>query len=388
MNSLYREFRPLTQDEIEYYHQQFSAQSQQSHSSLAWFDSQISTSESQNINDTVAVIDLGGTNLRYAIAQIQQSQIQWLTPLQKEIAQNQHASLHDYVDWLIQKILPLAKQHTVDKLHFILSYPHEPIRFNNHITAIITSETKGIQIPGLIGQDIGKLLLTQAQHAGWLIQQLIILNDTIATTLTQTAKFGLVIGTGGNIASVHPNKPHLRNVEAGNFDAIPHTQASYTLDQQERPGTQTIEKQTTGRYLYRLLIEQLKLDQIDPRLISHIEDISPQYESGLLNYFQSSDFSMLNYDISSEQQQLLTQISNTLLTTSAQAWGLMLAACINLNQLPEQSLDIPVTGGVILNNPHYHQTVQQVCAQLTQKQINLIPTHDSITGAALATIQQ
>ncbi len=161
--------------------------------------------------------------------------------------------------------------------------------------------TKEVDVPGVQGRPVGKLLLEALQKAGVACGSMTVINDTVAALLAGMDgvirhHIGLIVGTGTNMACVLPVSriPKLPpeaqalgripvNLESGGF-CPPHlTNLDHALDRHsDSPGTQRFEKAVSGAYLGHLLHLAHPEFSFDPALgaegvarICHSSDTSP-----------------------------------------------------------------------------------------------------------------
>lgn len=391
----YRPYQVLSFDQLQSLVTEFKHQSQPNApiSSLSWFNSHLLPWEKPlSDNIPVALIELGGTYVRTGIGiSHSDDQISWLEPIQSQPALNRHSNREHFISWLSSLCLHLLAQHPCKHIGFIFSYPHQTQIHGKHLTAVLTSLTKGLRVPDLVNHDVSASLIEKIQAAGHQIDRFVTLNDTVATALAvRNAKVGVVVGTGGNIASCRAETSNIFNLEVGNFDALPHTQTSSLIDLQEHTGKQSLEKQTTGRYLHRLLAQQLIIENVDISIARAVTDHGNQTGSLIVDKLARGDMSCLqDYQISSELSQKITSLANVLLTTSAQAWAALTVAAVELNYQSTETQTIPVaiTGGVALDSSVFQSAYRVTLTQLSSLTIDPVVVPDPLRGAVVAALQ-
>ncbi|MDP4031008.1 MAG: hypothetical protein U1C50_00180 [Patescibacteria group bacterium] len=393
----FRPLRPFTHKELLNIKAEFIRQSlaagRGKPESLAWYDSLIEPWNKNLLTQTPAVIiDLGGSYLRKGVILWEGKKFRWLVPLQKELALNEHQNPLNFINWLVKKTLPLVKQSRASRIGLVFSYPHQPQKFNGHVTGVVTQLPKGLVVPGLKGVDIGRLYLKGLKNEGVLLEKFVILNDTVALALSKyQAQLGLVIGTGANICSMQPKLKNLRNIEAGDFNGVAHTLASASVDLSDKPGVKTMEKQSTGRYQFRNLAFAALLEGMRSVIGQELMQKGLEVESLIATEISQKKFELISeLKLSQTEKQRLTHLSRIILKNSYQMWAAALAAVIELNknQLKKTSINIPVTGGVILNDPAYFAGLKTTIESLTEKKIQLIKVPDPIKGAAVAALME
>ena len=389
----YRPLKPFTQKQLLDIKAEFIRQSlaagKGKPESLAWFDSLIEPWDKDLLTQTPAVIiDLGGSYLRKGVVLWEGKKFRWLVPLQKELALNEHQNPLNFINWLVEKTLPLVKRSRANRVGLVFSYPHQPQKYNGHVTGIVTQLPKGLVVPGLKGVDIGRLYLKSLKNEGVLLKKFVILNDTVALALSEyQAQLGLVIGTGANICSMQPKLKNLRNIEAGDFNGVTHTLASASVDLSDKPGIKTMEKQSTGRYQFRNLAFAALFEEMRPAIGQMIMQKGFEVESLIVTEISQKRFDLVSESkLSQAEKDQLTNSAKVILQNSYQMWAASVAAVIELNKLKEATINIPVTGGVILNDPVYFAGLKRTIETLTKKPIQLIKVPDPIKGAAVAAL--
>ena len=380
----YRELAELDLSVLRRLTDQFVAYSQQPESCLAWLPSGLHQGSEWQNGTKALVVDMGGSFLRVAVAMVIDSELKWLEQSTDQPMKNHHPDPDSLVSWLGRQLLPWIKRHQIQQLAFILSYPHSIKVHYPYITAVLNRQTKSLTVPGLEGFDIGEALLRWLEDEGVALSKLVVMNDSIATALAAEGEIGLVVGTGGNVAAIHPHHPDLRNTEAGNFDAIAHTQASALIDIMSQPGEQTMEKQTTGQYLYQLLLNQLILQAWPLELVSHLAVVNQALGSAWVSQVAAGTFQDAKLD--PDKQAELQHWAEVLITNSYQLWATAVAGCMKLNAAHQQ-FTIGVTGAVALNCHQFLPGLQQTITQLTDQQFRLKLIKHPMEGAAKAVLR-
>lgn len=391
----YRQFTSLDDGQINHLISEFITQSEAlpATRSLSWYNSHIQKWDYPlRIGEPVIVVELGGTFIRTAVGTSHDGNtVQWLIPIRSQIAQNKHKHAQDFIHWIGSIYMSLLQQYPSSRFGFIFSYPHQSVPTDKGSTAILTSVTKALQVPDVVGLNVAQSVVDLIESAGHPVDQFITLNDSVAATVSvRQAPIGVVVGTGGNLASIHPSSPHLHNLEAGNFDALEHTQASALIDLEEHTGKQTLEKQTTGRYLHRLLVNQMVLQDLDLQLVRHVVQKSHQNASLTVETIASGDLSSLsNQPLPESISQIIVRSANTLLTTSAQAWAALTIAAMQLNYPEPQSQSIPIaiTGGVALRSSIFWSSYVETLKKHSRHQILATPVQEPLSGAVIVALK-
>ncbi|MER2490557.1 hypothetical protein [Catenovulum sediminis] len=222
----------------------------------------------------VCVLDLGGSNLRASkvvinadglttIKQVCETQVPWKRGV--DFGKNHFLAVQ-------AKLLePYLNQQNL--LGYCFSYPTQSLPSGD---AKLVNWTKGVKVDGMEEQPVGSLLTQYIENEyGKSINTVAVINDTVASllaglTLTPSdAYFGVIAGTGSNIAGLYPVDrigklsaiqkqayAHHRlpvNLESGNFNPPHLTAFDDIVDKtSENPGLQRFEKAVSGMYLGRI----------------------------------------------------------------------------------------------------------------------------------------
>jgi hexokinase len=393
----FRPLKPFTRPELLEIKAEFIRQSNATikgkQTSLFWYDSLIHPWQKKLITDQpVVIIDFGGSYLRLGVMVSEDGQTtKWLDPIKIEKNVTEYPNTQIFIDWLADKTEPLLKKHSAHRLGFIFSHPFQPVNFHGHITGKVTMLNKSLYIPGIVGKDIGRQILRTLEGRDYSIDKFSMLNDSIALVLCDKAFVGLIVATGGNICSTHPQAPNLRNIEAGEFDGVPQTPASSIVNLADNPGHYLMEKQSTGKYQLENLIYACLLDNISDEICQAIA--RQRFKTGSLIVSQTSQGNFKLFEgikLSPAQKNTIKQISQIILQRSYQMWGATTAAAIELNhdQIKGDVVKVPVTGGVILNDADYYEGLKKTIESLIDKKVELVKVTDPIKGAAVAALME
>jgi hexokinase len=397
-SSYFRSLKPFTQKELLGIKAEFIRQSLDAGKgkikSLAWFDSLTNSWEKDLItHQPVVVMDFGGSYFRIGIAQSNDGrELVWRRALTTTKIVRQYPDTETFINWLVDSVGHLIKKYNTDRVGFVFSQAFDSKKSNSHITGVVTYLSKSLIIPGLVGQDLGRLLLKALAIRGLHLKKFAMLNDTVALALcAQKAPVALVIGTGGNLCSIHPHLPYLRNLEAGHFDGVKFTQAAIYADLVESPGKAIMEKQSTGLYQFQNLAFASLQANLRPEIPQAIMEEGKKTESLLVSQASRGEFPLLKkLSLSSSEKKILTQLSKVILQNSYQMWGAAVAAAIELNKnkIKDEVVKIPVTGGVILNDADYYLGLKNTIESLIEKKVELVKVSDPIKGAAVAALME
>lgn len=230
-------------------------------------------------NGKVLVIDWGGTNFRAAIVEFKDGQAEIIDRFDPEKVKAGYYELSAKVatgysrENLYSKMAgwigELKKlDSTVKHIGYCFSYPAHA-RLNGDATLV--RWTKGMDIPGMVGEPVGELLLNYLNNKfadkKIKFENIKVINDTIACLFAGFKEtdydnyIGLIVGTGTNMACLMPlgkiKKLNMKsddlipvNLESGNFNPPYLTIIDKMVDSMSNnKGSQRFEKGVSGGYL-------------------------------------------------------------------------------------------------------------------------------------------
>jgi len=257
-----------------------------------------------NFNQSVIVLDAGGTNLRSALVKFSKNYKAEITNLSKYLMPGvkREVSKDVFFDKIVSSLKKIINQS--DKIGFVFSYPIEI--FKNKDGKLIKF-TKEIKAPEVEGEFIGKnLIITLGKKNYCNKKKVVLLNDTVASLLSGIIAYpkryyetyvGFVLGTGMNVSYFEKNSnieklkdidtgseinkqvklkklsdksrknlvdfnwesKQIINVEAGNFSRGPIGIIDEIFDKKTlNPGHARYEKMFSGAYFGNLALEVLK----------------------------------------------------------------------------------------------------------------------------------
>lgn len=230
----------------------------------------------KSVEGTALVLDLGGTNYRVAKVEISGEKTTilpengWKTNLEK--MKDPGFSKENLLD-AMSELIEQTKREEEMPIGYCFSYPAESLSDGD---ARLLRWTKGVDIPGMVGEGVGKPLveyLNQKTTPGF--TGIKVINDTVASLfagMTKTgydAYIGLIVGTGTNMAAMMPAKKISKiagmedvdfdadipvNLESGNFNPPFLTTVDEHVDKESISyGCQHFEKAVSGMYLGEIL---------------------------------------------------------------------------------------------------------------------------------------
>lgn len=241
-------------------------------SSLAMLNSYLSLPKNLS-NETVAIIDAGGTNLRIGLGSSNdQNEVEIYSIIKRKmpgkIQDNDIISSDKFYQPIVDCLKPIANKFT--KIGFCFSYPTEILPNRD---GKLLHWTKEVDIPDLVNQPIGRGLNNALNSNGIGNKTITILNDTVATLLSGfpvgnklniNNYVGFILGTGTNSACIVNNQ--ILNLESGAFSKFPISIIDDKLDHSSNNvGSYRFEKSISGEYIGSLTLKLAfsLLDEID-----------------------------------------------------------------------------------------------------------------------------
>lgn len=217
-------------------------------------------------NKSVIVIDAGGTNFRSCLVTFDANGNPEISFMEKTKMPGVEKELgrKDFFDQIATNLDHLKDK--ADSIGFCFSYPME---ITSDGDGILTSFSKEVKAPEVVGSHIGKSLSDALVAHGWKRPKRIsLLNDTVAALLAGAATpaggneyssyIGFILGTGMNAAYIQGplsdvkdfKKADIIDCEVGKFCRIPRSDFDNEFDATStKPGTFFLEKSCSGAYL-------------------------------------------------------------------------------------------------------------------------------------------
>ena len=222
--------------------------------------------EKKPVNKSVIVIDAGGTNFRSCLVTFDQNGVPAITEMEKTKMPGVERELGkaEFFEQIAKNLDHLKDK--ADCIGFCFSYPME---ITSDGDGILTSFSKEVKAPEVVGSKIGACLAEALVARGWKKpKSVMLLNDTVAALLAGAANpasgnvyssyVGFILGTGMNSAYIQPplsdvpgfDKADVIDCEVGKFCKIPRSDFDREFDATSaKPGTFYLEKSCSGAYL-------------------------------------------------------------------------------------------------------------------------------------------
>ncbi len=307
------------------------------------------------------VIDIGGTNIRAAVVKVDGGAVRLdgeprIRPLGRD-----WDSAREFFDCQADLALSLNPPDGLP-LGYCFSYPSRALPDGD---AVHLQWNKELQVPGVIGNRVGKLLREALERKGCSVPRVRVLNDTVAALLGGDLVFrpggefetfiGLIVGTGTNLAAYFPDArlgerippesrgmgPMAVNLESGNFHPPRLSPFDDRLDAgREDAGRQRLEKAVSGRFL--------------PQLFSYISTgrTGPPYPDTREIFERAGD-----------PEAEGSETARLIVNRSADLVAAALAGLIDTLETGKK-IGILGEGGVINKNPEYRDRIHNRLAEL------------------------
>ena len=215
-------------------------------------------------NESVIVIDAGGTNFRSCLVTFDEKGIPVISEMEKTKMPGveRELSRKDFFEQIANNLEHLKNK--ADRIGFCFSYPME---IQTDGDGILLGFSKEVKAPEVIGSKVGECLKTALAQHGWnTIKRITMCNDTTSALLAGAATagdihryssyIGYILGTGMNAAYLQPDcdccgiQKQIIVCESGKYKNINRSDFDIEFDKTTvKPGSFYLEKQCSGAYL-------------------------------------------------------------------------------------------------------------------------------------------
>ena len=213
-------------------------------------------------NETVIVIDAGGTNFRSCLVTFDRNGVPAISELEKTAMPGiaKELSKKEFFDQIAANLEHLKNK--ASKIGFCFSYP---MQITDDGDGILNGFSKEVKAPEVVGCKIGQCLSDALVEHGWnRPQKISLINDTVAALLAGASRsgtgfdyssyIGFILGTGMNIAYIQGATDFMKSqivvCESGKFNKLTDSDFDRELDSRTTaPGTFRLEKKCSGAYL-------------------------------------------------------------------------------------------------------------------------------------------
>ncbi len=228
--------------------------------------------EKSAANESVIVIDAGGTNFRSCLVTFDAAGNPTISEMEKTRMPGveRELSRKEFFEQFAVNLEHLKNK--ADKIGFCFSYPMEIQKDGD---GILLGFSKEVKAPEVVGCKVGECLKAALAEHGWnTIKRITMCNDTVSALLAGAAcagethryssYIGYILGTGMNAAYLQPDTRHCEArsdeanhiekqiivCESGKFRSINRSDFDIEFDKTTvKPGVFFLEKQCSGAYL-------------------------------------------------------------------------------------------------------------------------------------------
>ncbi|MBR4790316.1 MAG: hexokinase [Treponema sp.] len=223
-------------------------------------------------NQSVIVIDAGGTNFRSCLVTFDAAGIPTISEMEKTKMPGVEKELSRKVFFEQIAVNLEHLKNKSDRIGFCFSYPME---IQTDGDGILLGFSKEVKAPEVIGSKVGECLKAALAEHGWnTIKRVTMCNDTTSALLAGAATagdihryssyIGYILGTGMNAAYLQPDTRHCEErsdvaiqideqiivCESGKYKNINRSDFDIEFDKTTvKPGSFYMEKQCSGAYL-------------------------------------------------------------------------------------------------------------------------------------------
>ncbi|MCR5436874.1 MAG: hexokinase [Treponema sp.] len=215
-------------------------------------------------NESVIVIDAGGTNFRSCLVSFDAEGKASISDMEKTKMPGveRELSRDEFFEQIAENLEHLKNKS--DRIGFCFSYPME---IQEDGDGKLLGFSKEVKAPEVVGALVGKCLKDELKKHGWnSIKRITLCNDTVAALLAGAAcstdgdrfssYIGFILGTGMNAAYIQPDcdlckvKKQIIVCESGKFLSVNRSDFDIEFDKTTvKPGSFYLEKLCSGAYL-------------------------------------------------------------------------------------------------------------------------------------------
>ena len=217
--------------------------------------------EKSAANESVIVIDAGGTNFRSCLVTFDAAGTPTISEMEKTRMPGveRELSRKEFFEQFAVNLEHLKNK--ADRIGFCFSYPMEIQKDGD---GILLGFSKEVKAPEVVGCKIGECLKEALAAHGWnTIKRITMCNDTVSALLAGAAcagethryssYIGYILGTGMNAAYLQPAiqiEEQIIVCESGKFKSVTRSDFDIEFDKTTvKPGSFYLEKQCSGAYL-------------------------------------------------------------------------------------------------------------------------------------------
>ena len=256
------------------------------------------------VDGSALAIDIGGTNLRFAIVKVDENGEVRVSDIIKAPLPGKDESIdsESFFAMLANHMVPFLKSTDIISCSFAQEIKHFP-----DLDGRVVALSKEFCVKGLVGKLFGESLKEVLAKIGFAGKRIIVLNDTVGVAGCMAHKsdlydsfIGLVMGTGTNTCYIEDSNNIRKinnsdtqnmfiNVESAEFIPVNRGKFDRELDlMTEIPGDAPMEKMTSGRYVGNLFWLTLQYAVDEGYLSEQLKE--KLFKRGMMDTIAMSDF--------------------------------------------------------------------------------------------------
>ncbi len=219
--------------------------------------------EKKACNESVIVIDAGGTNFRSCLVTFDSDGNASISDMEKTKMPGieRELSKTEFFNQIASNLEHLKNK--ANRIGFCFSYP---MTITEDGDGVLLGFSKEVKAPEVVGSKVGECLVKALEEKGWnKIERITLCNDTVAALLAGasvmpssevSSYIGMILGTGLNAAYIQEAcekcgiKRQIIVCESGKFTSVNRSDFDFMVDAKTvKPGSFLLEKSCSGAYL-------------------------------------------------------------------------------------------------------------------------------------------
>ena len=308
--------------------------------------------EKRAVNQSVIVIDAGGTNFRSCLVTFDAEGNASISDMEKTRMPGIERELNrkEFFDQIADNLEHLKNKAT--RIGFCFSYP---MTITENGDGVLLGFSKEVKAPEVVGAKVGECLVKTLEEKGWnKIERITLCNDTVAALLAGasvipsnevSSYIGMILGTGLNAAYIQEDcekcgiKRQIIVCESGKYTSVNRSDFDLMADAKTvKPGSFLLEKSCSGAYLgpisyYALTTaakENLFSKKVNEALLK-LEDLTLIEASNFVETPYNKNLvlgKLLAENGTEEDYNMILQIIDAVFERSARYGAAILAACV------------------------------------------------------------
>lgn len=341
--------------------------------------------------EQVAVGNFGGTNWQAGRGKLENKKVELSICHEREFdrGEREFESVEEFCGVMVELLrLGCGEGGQVpSKVAISFGFQHVPMWTELGLDCVVPTDepAKFWKIHGMSGRKLGEVIVGEAAKAGWEIEKIFLVNDTVATALAYPgARIGWVAGTGtnGTLAHTDHKQGHLVNLEVGRAQVLDHKPWWEEMRKRELvPETEMIAEHVSGGEYFtkQLAVAADRILGLDTSVIEAILE----RDGRIMNQMIRGE-KVEGLEVSNDELAGLVKVSKRIYGRSGQMIGAMMAAAITVSEIEEPA--VAVEGSVIWKGYRVREIVEKVVRELVGKKVKLEQVLGGQGVAALAMV--